>query len=189
MAFRRFVQKVTGKVAQRAYPAGRADGQGTTPTQQAPARVTTIKSDPIPPQVSDKPSLNFEQTMNRLALDKREAPLVSDQASAAASASRSRSGAIDDPRATVGERTAPATTGARRMPQSRGNVGMSDYIDNEQPGRLSAEQVEMLLLSPIARDPSGVVGRVASESEISEEALNVILQYYQLPPPPPPPRI
>lgn len=72
-------------------------------------------------------------------------------------------GAIDDPRATVGERTAPATTGARRMPQSRGNVGMSDYIDNEQPGRLSAEQVEMLLLSPIARDPSGVVGRVASE--------------------------
>lgn len=72
--------------------------------------------------------------------------------------------AVVDPAATVGDRSAPLTAGTRKMPQSRLASVMSEgLLDVEQSGRLTAEQVEMLLLSPIAKDPTKVLQRVASE--------------------------
>eukprot|EP00035_Acanthoeca_spectabilis_P022213 m.442597 g.442597 ORF g.442597 m.442597 type:complete len:180 (+) comp18826_c0_seq1:144-683(+) len=178
MTFRKLVEKVTGGAAssaKRAYPKGvqHAGGQQAA-TGGAPPHITTIKSDPVPLEVPNK---QFEQIISRLALDRKEAPLVSDKAAAA------RTQHVVDPAATVGDRSAPLTAGTRKMPQSRLASVMSEgLLDVEQSGRLTAEQVEMLLLSPIAKDPTKVLQRVASESVVTEDELRMVLHHFRLPP-------
>eukprot|EP00038_Savillea_parva_P007713 m.172055 g.172055 ORF g.172055 m.172055 type:complete len:187 (-) comp13465_c0_seq1:132-692(-) len=185
MSMKRMLDKLVGtasKATTRSYPKGNSAGGGQATPTAPTSRVTEIKSDPVP---TEKPNRRFEDIVSQLALDRKEVP--SPHAAAAAAVAQrggSKAGPADvaDPAAQHGERTGPAANSSRKMPQARGGHAMDSLGPMEQPGRLTAEQVEMLLLAPISRDPDAVLHRVSDEAAISQETLRKVLNNFGLPP-------